>query len=789
MPVCRKRVTIGGIVQGVGFRPFLWRLAGRHGLAGCVENGPAGVVAEVQGEHASIDAWLASLRREAPPLAVVQAVDLEDLPVVCDVPRGFVIHGAMDASAARACLPDGATPAVVPPDIATCRACLADVADPANRRHRYAFTSCTDCGPRFTVIEGLPYDRPRTSMRGFPLCAECTAEYHDPADRRFHAEAIACPACGPTCWFTTAADPGGIRPSRPANGLLADAAIAAARERFLGGDILAVKGLGGFHLVCDATNADTVSRLRRRKGRTGKPLAVMVADVTAARSIADIDEQGRKLLESRERPIVLARKLARTSDLAESVAPGNGFVGLMLPAWPLQHLLCAGMPPLVTTSGNRAEEPIAFDNHEAAARLGDLADGFLMHDRPIVVPCDDSVVRCVVGAAMPIRRSRGFTALPIRLGVAGPSVLAVGGELKAAICVAHGEEAIMSQHIGDMGSLETYASLGRVADHLLAVLHAEPQAVACDLHPSYVSTAWARRFADSRGIPLVSIQHHEAHVAAVLADHGALGSRIIGVCFDGTGFGRDGTIQGGEFLTVIDGCFRRAAHLDSFPLPGGDESIRHPWRSAIAVLHAAGIDRADSLPPCTQPTAAARKLLERQLARGFTCVATTSMGRLFDAVASLAGVRHSISYEAEAAMALEAIAGEARDPREPYAFPIASPAESGSPLRIDWRQAVGAIVRDLTAGVPPAEIAARFHHGIADMIASVCRRLRDETGIAAVGLTGGVFQNAVLVRLAVDRLRADGFDVLLHERVPPNDGGLALGQAVIARQACARRDR
>jgi hydrogenase maturation protein HypF len=788
MPVCRKRARISGIVQGVGFRPFLWRLAGRHGLAGWVENGPAGVVVEVQGERASIDAWLAAIRREAPPLAAVEAINVKDLQVVPDVQQGFVIHGAMEAAAAVACRPDGAMRAPLPPEIATCPACLSEVYDPANRRHRYPFTTCTDCGPRFTIIEDLPYDRLRTSMREYPLCDACGAEYHDPADRRFHAEAIACPACGPAVWFTTAADPGGIQPVRPATGLLCDAAITAARERLLAGDILAVKGLGGFHLVCDATNAEAVERLRCRKHRTGKPLAVMVADIAAARLLAEIDEQERRILESRERPIVLARRHASGSRVAQAVAPGNDFIGLMLPAWPLQHFLCFGMPPLVTTSGNRAEEPLAFDNIEAISRLGDLADGFLMHDRRIIAACDDSVVRCVVGTAMPIRRSRGFSPLPIRLGVAGPTVLAVGGELKAALCLVRGEEAVMSQHIGDMGSLETHDSLGRAAEHLMRLFQATPQAVACDLHPGYVSTAWARRFAEERGIPVIAIQHHEAHVAALLADHGSPARPLIGVCFDGTGYGHDGTIQGGEFLTVIDGHFRRAAHLDSFPLPGGDASIRHPWRTAIAMLHAGGIDRADSLPPCGQATAAARKLLEQQLSQGFSCVATSSMGRLFDAVASLAGVRHSISHEAEAAMALEAIAGIECDSREPYAFPIV-PRIDGSPLRIDWRQAVAAIVRDVNEGVEAAEISTRFHHGIAEMIASVCRRLRGETDITAVGLTGGVFQNAVLVSLALDRLRVDGFDVLLHERVPPNDGGLALGQTVIARQVFARRDR
>jgi hydrogenase maturation protein HypF len=775
MGIARCRFHVAGTVQGVGFRPFVWRLAQRHRLGGFVCNGSGGVAIEVQGHPAAIEAFAAALRDEPPPLADVTRIDVEDRPLDPAQPDAFaILESEADAS------PSGST-ASVPPDIATCPACLAEVRDPSNRRFRYPFTNCTDCGPRFTIIQRLPYDRPRTTMVAFPMCPACAAEYADPADRRFHAQPNACPACGPSAWFTTVHDPGGVVITRPddSSNCSAEAAIEAARAQLRAGDAIAVKSLGGFHVVCDATSDAAIGRLRERKQRGAKPLAVMVADIDIARRCADVSEQERLLLESPARPIVLVRKRADGGGLAEGVAPGNDFVGLMLPAMPLHHLLCAGLPPLVMTSANLTEEPIAHENADAAVRLAGLVDGFLMHDRGIETACDDSVVRCVAGAPLPIRRSRGYTPLPIRLGQPGSAVLAVGGELKATLCVTRDDQAIMSQHIGDMGNLETLDALQRAADHLLRLYDVTPVAIACDMHPGYLSADWARRFAADRGIPLVPVQHHEAHVASLLADHGAVEVPVIGVCFDGTGYGRDGTIWGGEVFVAPQGAvapMMRAAHLEPFALPGGDAAIRHPWRVALAMLHAAGVAWNPRLPPVAAASSEAVRVLRQQFDSGLNCATTTSVGRLFDAVASLAGVKQSVGYEAEAAMNLEALAAEASYTGESYALPISA----GEPLRIDWRPAVASIVEDVQAGRGAALIASRFHAGVAAAIVDLCERLRSTTGIGSVGLTGGVFQNAWLVRLTVAALHAAGFDVLLHERVPPNDGGLALGQAMLA---------
>jgi hydrogenase maturation protein HypF len=763
----RKRLSIAGVVQGVGFRPFVWRRATRLGLSGWVENDSAGVTAEVQGPAEDVQAFLDDLAEEAPALAIVHRVDVEEVPITPTAARAFVIL----ASESRA-----APTVAVSPDIATCDACRAELEDPGNRRYRYPFINCTDCGPRFTIITDLPYDRPLTTMRGFELCAACAAEYVDPADRRFHAQPNACGRCGPAVWFTAAAG-GEIATERPASGAVGEQAIEAAQRALRAGDVLAIKGLGGFHLVCDATNEAAVNRLRERKHRIAKPLAVMVADVGRARACAEIDEQERRLLAGRERPIVLLRKRADGGGIAAAVAPGNDFLGLMLPYSPLHHLLCVGMPPLVMTSGNLSEEPIVHDNREAAIRLAPLVDGFLMHDRPIHVPCDDSVVRCVAGMPLPIRRSRGYAPLPVQLERRGPSVLAVGGELKAAVCLARDDQAIMSQHIGDMGNMETLDALARTAEHLMRLFRTTPEIVAADMHPGYLSTQWAMRFAAERKIPFVQVQHHEAHVAALMAEHGRMERPLIGVCFDGTGFGRDGTIWGGEVFAVQGGSFRRAAHLEPFPLPGGDASIRHPWRAALAVLHAAGCNWSARLAPVQAAGEAERRLLGQQLDRNLNCVATSSMGRFFDAVAALAGVKQSITYEAEAAMNLEALAGEAAGEGALYAFT----SRAGSPARIGWQGVVREIAADAIAGVPAAEIAARFHRGVAEMVAEACTQLRLEGAGNVVGLTGGVFQNALLLRLAIDELHRAGFEVLCHERVSANDGGLALGQAVLSR--------
>jgi hydrogenase maturation protein HypF len=758
----RRRLTVAGVVQGVGFRPFVWRRATRLGLAGWVANDSGGVVIEVRGPSASIDAFLERLVDDAPPLATIRSVQIEDGHDGMSVADGFVILGSGRH-------PGRTTPP--PADVATCAACLAEIADSSGRRHGYAFTNCTDCGPRFTIIADLPYDRATTTMRPFAICAACAAEYHAPADRRFHAQPIACPACGPRLWFATR-ETAAQAVERPADPPADAVAIAAAQALLRAGGIVAVKALGGFHLCCDATNATAVATLRVRKQRPRKPFAVMVAEVAAAREICLLDAVAEATVAARDRPIVLVPGLPAA--LAPEVAPDTDLLGVMLPCMPLQHLLCAGMPPLVMTSGNRAEEPIVTDNAAAVARLGPLADGFLLHDRVIQVACDDSVVRCMAVRPMPLRLARGRAPLPIDLGADGPSVLAVGGELKGAICVTRGGEAFMGQHVGDTGSLETLEALARSAEHLLRLLHIEPEAVVADLHPGSMAGAWAARFAAARGIPLVRVQHHEAHLAALRADRDATGE-MIGACFDGTGYGRDGTIQGGEFIVAAADGMRRAAHLEAFPLPGGDAAIRDPWRTALALLHAAGIAWDERLAPVRAAGAVGRRVLQRQLETCAGCVACSSMGRLFDGVAALAGLRQSVTYEAEAAVAFEAVADE--NGAAGYAFGIGA----GDPLRVEWTGVVAAVVADCHAGVPAAVISGRFHRGVAEMIAAVCDRLRGRGAGQVVGLTGGVFQNALLTRLAVAALDRAGCDVLLHERVPCNDGGLALGQAVLGR--------
>ena len=770
--VVQRRVVVTGIVQGVGFRPYVWRRATSLGLAGWVANDAGGVVIDVRGPAATVAAFLDGLAAAAPPLAAVQDVRVSAVPHADDHRAegdGFMIVASDTRPGA------GTSP---PADVASCAGCLAEVAAPTGRRHGYAFTNCTDCGPRYTIIEGLPYDRAATTMRSFAMCPWCAAEYADPADRRFHAQPIACPACGPRLWFA-ARDVAAGRTERPAGPPDDAAAIAAARALLRAGGIVAVKGLGGFHVCCDATSAAAVARLRAGKKRPGKPFAVLVADVAAAGEIGAFDAVEAEAVVAHDRPIVLVRKTAAGSlSLAAGVAPGTDLVGIMLPCMPLQHMLCLGMPPLVMTSGNVADEPIVTDNAAAVTRLGAIADGFLLHDRRIHAACDDSVVRCVAGRPVPVRLARGRAPLPIGLGGDGPNVLAVGGDLKAAPCVTRGDTAFMGQHVGDTGSLATLAALARTSGHLLGLLRVEPEAVVADLHPGSAAAAWAARFAEARGIPLVRVQHHEAHLAALLADRAA--GDVIGVCCDGTGYGRDGTIQGGEFIVAGRDGMRRVAHLEAFPLPGGDAAIRHPWRVALALLHAAGVPWDERLAPVQAAGAAGRRVLARQLATGAGCVPTTSMGRLFDGVAALAGLRQSVTYEAEAALALEAAA----DPdggAGGYAFAI----RDGDPVRVEWAGVVAGVAADACAGAPAALIAGRFHRGVATMFAAVCGRLQERGAGRLVGLTGGVFQNAALAGLTADALRTVDFEVLLHDRVPCNDGGLALGQAVLGRAVVA----
>jgi hydrogenase maturation protein HypF len=630
----RRRIRVRGIVQGVGFRPFVYALAHRFALAGFVGNDSDGVFIEVEGPQNNLEAFVACLVTESPPLAHVEEVASRPVPVQGAV--AFVIVASEVQADART---------LISADLFTCADCLRELFDPADRRYLYPFINCTNCGPRFTIIRDIPYDRPRTTMADFAMCSDCEHEYRNPSDRRYHAQPIACPRCGPRVWLER----------RSGDKTTGDAAavLAAARAALEDGAILAVKGLGGFHLACSATDEDAVARLRLRKGREGKPFALMVRDLAGARNIAVIDDDEARSMQSPERPVVIVSKLS--GELAASVSPGNDTVGIMLPYTPLHYML-VGHTPLVMTSGNLSGAPIEIDNDSARMRLDHLADALLLHDRGIHVPCDDSVVRVFQGAELPVRRSRGYAPFPVRLPFDVPPVLAVGGELKSTVCVTTGKYAILSQHIGDMGNLETLEAFGRIAGHLQSLFRVTPERIACDMHPGYYSRQWAVREAERRSIPLVEVQHHHAHIAAVMAEHQHDGSRpVIGISFDGTGYGLDGAIWGGEVLIADYHGFRRAAHLKYIPLPGGDGAVRHPYRAALAFLWSAGIPWDDDLPPVRAAKAWERQVLRRQLESGLNCVPCSSMGRLFDAVASLLGIRQSVSYEAQAAIEMEAL--------------------------------------------------------------------------------------------------------------------------------------
>ncbi len=737
----RLDVRVFGIVQGVGFRPYVYHLASELGLAGCVGNDPDGVFIEIEGSAAFVEAFLRRLHREAPPLAVVEHVTAEAVEVTGAA--GFVIVDSVAGDR-------GVT--LVPPDTAVCDDCLREMRDPADRRFGHPFITCTNCGPRFTIIQSMPYDRPNTTMASFPMCDACQAEYDNPADRRHHAQPIGCHQCGPTVSFSSEGDP-----------------IRSAAAALCDGAILAVKSVGGYHLCCDATSDEAVRGLRLRKGRGDKPFAVMVAGLDPARSVALVDRAEADQLLLAARPIVLLR--ARTdSPVSALVAPGNPLIGVMLPSMALQHLLVeyAGVP-LVMTSGNRSGEPIAYHDADARNRLGDVVDGFLTHNRDIHVPCDDSVVRLVDGELQPIRRSRGFAPLPVRFPQNTGRVLAVGGELKNTFCVAAGEHAWVSQHMGDMENLDTIEAFESAVAHFLEMYRVEPEVVVADAHPGYRTSKWA----DARGGSVLKVQHHHAHIAAVMAEHQLPPQAdVLGVAFDGTGYGLDGSIWGGEFMVANATRFERLAHLKYLPLPGGDAAVRNPCRVALAHLWAAGIEWTAELAPYNQLNEIERGLLLRQLERGLNCVPTSSIGRLFDAVSSLLGLRHRITYEAQAAIELEVAAESFL-----HDYPIYSFAHNG--LQIDAAPVWSGMVSDLRTGVPVGSIAAGFHHAVAIMVSDVALRNRSSTGLSTVALSGGVFQNAVLMTLVKRLLAADGFDVRTHRLVPPNDGGLALGQAYI----------
>ncbi|MGI8695751.1 MAG: carbamoyltransferase HypF [Mycobacteriales bacterium] len=760
----RQRIAVRGVVQGVGFRPFVYALARELALSGLVGNTDDGVLIEVEGRPGALGQFAARLAGEAPPLAQVDDVTVET--VACRGGTDFVIQDSRG----------GPGRTLVSPDVATCAACLAEMADSADRRYRHPFISCTNCGPRFTIIVDLPYDRPATTMAGLPLCADCATEYADPADRRFHAQTVACPACGPT---VTLRCPG-------APDLAGDAAVTEARRLICSGGVLAVKGLGGYHLACDATDEAAVGALRQRKDRGDKPFAVMVADLATAALVAAISPAERDLLADPRRPVVLLAKRSGSSvPLAGSVAPDSPDIGVLLAYTPLHHLLFGlpGDPPgpraLVMTSGNVAGEPIVTDDAQAQARLGCLADAWLAHDRPIQVPCDDSVIRVAAGAQLPVRRSRGYAPLPVALPVQVRSALAVGGDLKNTFSLAEGGYAWMSAHVGDMDDLQTRRAFEAATAQLQSITGVRPEVLVADRHPAYRSAAWARR--NPGGLPVRTVQHHHAHIASAMAENGHDGAaRVIGFAFDGTGYGDDGAVWGGEVLLADYDGYERAAQLRYVSLPGGDAGVRNPCRMALSHLHGAGVPWDPALPCVAACTPAERSVLARQLQTGLRCTPTSSMGRLFDAVSSLAGVCHRVAYEAEAAMRFEGLARTAIEGCDrPYAFGLSTDA-GGWPLTADPGPVIAAAARDVLAGVPAEIVAARFHLGVVALVGDLARSLRARTGLDTVALSGGVFLNVLLTTLAADRLRDDGFAVLRHRVVPPSDAGLALGQIVVA---------
>ncbi len=751
------RFEVTGVVQGVGFRPFVYRLATELGLDGIVGNDSTGVFIEAIGGEQTLDAFETKLRSEAPSLAVVETVRRTAPSRTIECGSGFTVVASEPSV-------DSLDRTFVSPDTAVCEDCLRELSDPDDRRHGHPFITCTNCGPRFTITRSLPYDRASTTMAGFEMCAPCRAEYEDPSDRRFHAQPIGCHDCGPTLRWT--ASNGDELPGDP---------IAAARDRLLAGDIVAVKGLGGFHLATDATSDRSVAELRVRKHRPDKPFAVMVRDLESARLIANVTEAEAELLCSPARPIVLCRARVDTP-LSSLVAPGNPLIGVMLPYAPVQHLLFTGssnpdsLGPLVMTSGNLGGEPICHRDVDVIERIGSLVDGMLTNDRPIHVPCDDSVVRMTDRGLLPIRRSRGYAPMPVSLPsvvTLGRSVLAVGGELKNTFCVTNGSHAWMSQHIGDMENLETLEAFAISVDQFCELYAIRPEIVAVDPHPAYRSSDWARTHLAGR---VVEVQHHHAHVVAVMAEHGLDPTEaVVGVAFDGTGDGMDGTIWGGELLVATASSAERVGHLRSTPLPGGDAAIRHPWRVALSFLHTAGLGWDAALPSVATADASEVKLLAQQLDRDLGCVPTSSMGRFFDALASLVGLRQSISYEGQAAIEFEIAASAWVGPIPEYRFELADP----TPL-------LAAVCDAVRVGTPTGAIAKACHLAISDGVGAEVIQRCAERSIETVVLSGGVFQNVLLSDLLAEKLEVAGLDVRTHRLVPPNDGGLALGQAMVA---------
>lgn len=770
----RRKHTIQGVVQGVGFRPFVYRLAHDHGLTGWVRNTPAGVEIEIQGAAYRLDSFDAALRGKLPPLARVTSHSKIDIPTGSDASFLILPSGS------------GAADIQIAPDSAICPDCLRELFNPTDRRYRYPFITCTNCGPRYSIITGIPYDRPNTTMAGFPFCPDCLNEYRDPLDRRFHAQPIACHVCGPQVSL------------RAANGesiAERDAAVVQAIQLLKSGAILAIKGIGGYHLAVDACNHDAVARLRERKKRDEKPFAVMVSSLEATRELALTSEMEERLLCSPEAPIVIVRK-QRDTQLSALIAPHNDWLGLMLPYAPLHHLLFAphpapspsvrgGFTALVMTSGNISDEPVAFEDDDALQRLAGIADYFLLHDRPIHIRSDDSVTRVFQGRPLFYRRARGYAPRAVTLPFAVRPLLATGAELKSAVCLASGTMAVPSQHIGDLQNRSTLDSFSHTITHLSGILEIKPELVACDLHPDYLSS----RFAEDSGLPLVRVQHHHAHLASCMAENGLEGE-AIGIIFDGTGYGPDGTIWGGEFLVGGYDGYRRAGHFRPVPLPGGDAAVREPWRMAMAYLRQALGEAAFAVdhPVARFLPEKEMALFARMMERGINSPLTSSCGRLFDAVAALLSLRHTVSYDGQGAIELEGGAegaeAENKSPPAPlsqrggYTYRIEF--NDDAPLQLDFSPMFREILADIATDIEAAAIAHRFHRTVAAAATDACLHVSGATGLDRVILSGGVFQNRLLTEMIYTSLTGKGLNVFTHRLVPPNDGGIALGQAAIA---------
>ena len=760
----RVRARVEGTVQGVGFRPYVYRLAAELGLGGYILNDERGVLLEVEGPPGAVARFLERLPEEAPPLAAVERVETEE-----EDPRGES-EFAIGASA-RAGEPE----ALVSPDSATCPDCIAELLDPGDRRHRYPFINCTNCGPRFTIVGGVPYDRPLTTMAGFEMCPRCRAEYEDPLDRRFHAQPNACPECGPRARLA----------DRDGNELESADPVAAAAAALLDGRIVAIKGIGGYHLACRADDERAVAALRSRKHREDKPFALMAGDVAGAGELVELDERERELLAGRERPIVIARRRPGAA-VAPSVAPASPDLGVMLPYSPLHILLLADAGvPLVMTSGNVSNEPIAYRDDDALARLGRIADLFLLHDRPIETRTDDSVLRSLAAPArvtaamgpLMMRRSRGFVPESVAMPVDAPPLLACGAELKNTFCLAKGRRAWVGHHIGDLENYETLTSFREGVEHFQRLFAVEPAAVVHDLHPDYLSTRYAL---EREGVEHLAVQHHHAHLAACLAEHGELGP-AIGAIYDGTGYGPDETIWGGELLAGGLGGYERAGLLWPVRLPGGAAAIRQPWRMACAWLAQAAGEESPAIPAALSGTVEPERWEEvcRLLRSGVASPPTKSMGRLFDAVAAICGVRATVNYEGQAAAELEAAAdlGEGRD----YPLPlIEAGPDRGGALLLYARELIAAVSEDAAAGASLPEISARFHNAVAKATARALATEAERRGIGLVVLSGGVFQNRLLLERTWELLAPSGLRVLVPRLLPPNDGGISFGQAAIA---------